>query len=36
MPDAFGDFFRLATKTEQEPNGRSPYDFQRRFATASR
>jgi CRISPR-associated endonuclease/helicase Cas3 len=30
----FTDFFRLATRSEQDPNGWDPYPFQERFAEA--
>jgi CRISPR-associated endonuclease/helicase Cas3 len=33
MSDAFTKFFRDATRTEREPDGRDPYPYQVRFAT---
>lgn len=32
MPATFDDFFRAATATEQNPDGNTPYDYQRRLA----
>src|SRR4051812_1601277 len=31
----YDDFFRQATRTDKEPNGRDPYPFQRQFAEAA-